>query len=403
MEDVKFNTIQDANTFMSQCIDKPEKENEHILSSNIKIHIQSHLFQDDKFTNSYDLAYTESNKTSFIDIYQTPQSIINIVEKNDLAVVSGGFFLLNDDDTSVRQSSLNLAMKNKEIYSMPTCDRETVIIRNGCISPRYLKAMGILCLNNTPYRWLGSKTNHSGEAIVFSNGNLAVDHIPDKNTVARRVIRESSKYTPISEVDYADIGLIKYSSNEFYVNNMTRGGGLDITNYDFVLRTKYHQARKTDLVKIESIDDLVIDEIDGAFSAGPMITDSNFNNHSINRDESLGSHPPFSDRRMARLVLYLTSDNSVHFRLFDSRPNSETFQGVTPKEACDIINQEEDVVSGIFLDPGQTAKIYVSAKDFGITYGNRHYLKWPKPDDDKFIWTPDQGRPIANMIRIQEK
>ncbi len=398
----EFTTNQEAKTFVAQHTDRRVPETECLLASGIELHAQSHTLSEESFTNSYDISYPEGSLAASVVLFQQPQSIIDTVSPEDAAIVSGGFFLLSDDDVPVRQPSLNLAIAENRIHSMPVCDREAVVVQSGRIRPRYLKAMGIVSINGRPYRWAGSHTNHIADATVFSNGSLIVDHVSDEKTGARRVVRQSSMTTEASDIDYTDVGLIANENGEFYVGGAARGGGIDLTRYDFVLRMPHTQARKADTLRIDTIDDLSISEVEGAFSAGPLLTHKGeFAAHPINKDKSLGSYPPFMDRRMARLVLYLTSDGTTHFRLFDGRPGSSTFEGVTPQEALDILKQEVDIESGVFLDPGQTAKMYASQAGAGTTYGNRHYLRWPRLSNEKFVWNPDKGRAITSMIRIQ--
>lgn len=87
--------------------------------------------------------------------------------------------------------------------------------------------------------------------------------------------------------------------------------------------------------------------------------------------------PPFTDRRMARLVLYQDPRGWTHLRLFDGRPGSRRFGGVTPAEARDAIAADTGSRWGCFLDPGQTARICLNGPDGLTSYGNRHYLQWP--------------------------
>ena len=77
-----------------------------------------------------------------------------------------------------------------------------------------------------------------------------------------------------------------------------------------------------------------------------------FTAHSVNHDRSLGSRPPFTARRMARMVLYADPQNRMHLRLFDGRPQSPVLPGVTPSEARDAIAADTGYRWGCFLDPG---------------------------------------------------
>jgi hypothetical protein len=106
---------------------------------------------------------------------------------------------------------------------------------------------------------------------------------------------------------------------------------------------------------------------------------------------------------MARTVLYETEDGKIHIRLYDGRPGSDVFPGVTPTEVVEAICAEGNVVWGCFLDPGQTAKLCVRTGDNIESLGNRHYLKWPTEPGEKYIWVPEVGRPTASAITIQSR
>jgi hypothetical protein len=119
---------------------------------------------------------------------------------------------------------------------------------------------------------------------------------------------------------------------------------------------------------------------DAAVSAGPFLEAADFAAHPINGDPSLGSRPPFTDRRMARLVLYQDPRGWTHLWLFDGRPGSRW---------------------GCFLDPGQTARICLTGPDGLTSYGNRHYLQWPGNTTGRFTWVPGTGRPVSSIITVR--
>lgn len=398
---MKFHTHQEAMAAVAELTDCPVAEYERVLSSGVTICTRSYAHADGEFTNSYDVSYPAAEAAASIDVHDSPRAITDVVCPADKAIVSGGFFVLADDGTLARQASLNFAASANGIHSMPVSDKEAVVISEGHIVPRHVRAMGELSLDGRSYRWRGSKTDHTGAMTIFSNGNLAIDHVPGQVTSTRRVVRESSKLTPLCERNYADVGFVKDGAREFRACGFARAGGLDITQYDFAVRMKEKQARRADVLTVDVVDDMVTTDIEGGFSAGPLLMECDFAAHPINSDEALGSYPSFTNRRMARLVLYITADETVHFRLFDARPGSQRFTGVTPREARRIIAQEVDGVAGVFLDGGQTAKMYVAGSGLPMTMGNRHYVQWPQGEDEKFVWTPDSGRPIPSMIRVQ--
>jgi hypothetical protein len=133
-----------------------------------------------------------------------------------------------------------------------------------------------------------------------------------------------------------------------------------------------------------------------------MMDETDFESHGVNKDASLGSKPPFlAACRLARTALYETVDGDVHMRLFDGRPGSENFTGLTPSEAVEIIREESEIVWGCFLDPGQTARLNIRTDGGVQSFGNRHYLRWPRRPDEKYVWLPEHGRPVASIVEVR--
>lgn len=183
----------------------------------------------------------------------------------------------------------------------------------------------------------------------------------------------------------------------------SNSGGLDIFNHDVVARMhERHAHGELPEMHVRTLGGKAIDgSLQGALSVGPMLDTENFTSHPVNRDASLGGRPPFLDVPLARTVLYETDDGMVHLRLFDGRPGSSIFPGVTPDQVSQFVTSEENVTWGCFLDPGQTAKLVVRGDDDIASYGNTHYLKWPKQPGEKFIWVPKSGRPTASTITLR--
>ncbi len=142
--------------------------------------------------------------------------------------------------------------------------------------------------------------------------------------------------TPVvTDRDVVDVGYIANEARNFSAQTVSYEGRVDLCEHDFVARMNRNTLKQAGTATIDSIDGTDISRLEGAFSAGPMITESDFNGHPINKDMSLGSKPPFVSRRVARIALFLAGDGTTHIRLFDGRPGSLFFEGVTPAEAVD--------------------------------------------------------------------
>lgn len=271
----------------------------------------------------------------------------------------------------------------------------------------HVRAVGLLALNGTALTWAGSRTGRTADCYAYGNGNAVISHREDPVTETARVLDETSRLTPPMPPGQAmaDIGFTAAGDGGFRAVAVSRSGGMDIFSHDIVLRCPAGCVTpgRPGEMRILQVGCLRGDDLpDSAVSAGPSLQCPDFTAHPVNRDPSLGSRPPFADRRMARMALYGDRENQVHLRLFDGRPGSAAFPGVTPSEARDAIAADTGYRWGCFLDSGQTAKLWVSGEDGPASYGNRHYLRWPEDTAGTFGWVPDEGRPVASFIPLRQ-
>jgi len=401
-----FASMEEARLFLSGEIDRPSHVAHSDLPDGIALDMQSYELGGGSFTNSYDIQYEANTHQARVLVHEELQSVASSLKDEHKVAISGGFFFLADRASAQpRQKALNLAISDGTIRSLPVVDRETLLCRDGRLSVRQLRAIGNLTLNGTELTWAGSLTDHEADCRVYANANAVVTHEFSARNGSERVLHEASRYTPpIMNDGTVDLG-VRYDahSGAFSSLQASERGRVDIFDHDFVLRVpaRYCSLQESNSAVIRSVDTEIIDsELQGALSVGPLLSEADYTAHPINHDLSLGAKPPFTNRRMARLVLYMTQDNTTHLRLFDGRPDSSCFAGVTPTEAAQIVQAESAVRWGCFLDPGQTAKMYVqdAANGVRMNFGNRHYLQWPMHEDEPYTWVPDTGRPVASAI-----
>jgi hypothetical protein len=397
---------------MESEIDRPVQEWVARLGEGIELRAAARSVDERGFTNVYDIVCEPGAATARIHVSDRPVEP-KTTEQADgaVATTSAGFFFLTDQASGApRQASLNLAISDGRITSLPVVDREAVMSRDGVLSADHVRAEGDFAINGAHATWTGSRTGRIADCYVYGNGNAVITHLRDQATGTSRVLDEASRLTPaIPEEERGhliDVGFMAAEDGGFRSVTTSETGGLDIFSHDIVARCPsghidINGENKLDILRIGSIrgDNLP----DSAVSVGPSLDTEDFAAHPINHDPSLGSQPPFTERRMARLVLYEDLENKTHLRLFDGRPGSSDFRGVTPSEAKDSIAADTGYRWGCFLDPGQTAKMWVEEQGTPTSYGNRHYLRWPQHDKDGFTWVPDKGRPIPSFITIHQR
>lgn len=402
-----FETDRAAKEFVRERVDVPVTEAVELLGGGMALHAFSQEMGEGKFTNVYDLSFPAGTVRTSIALHDTLTSVFDYAKAKTgiRAVTGGGFFFLADQTSGMpRQLGLNLAIADGQMRGFPVVDREAVLTDGEHLSSEHIKALGLLAMDNTELSWSGSLTSHETDAKVFANGNSIITHVHSDATGSMRVLDESSRYTPgIDTEDTVDIGFIRRDDGIFVgVSSSSTTGGLDIFNHDVVVRThERHTHGSLPEMQMRTLGNKAMDSaLQGAVSVGPMLDTDNFTAHPINEDKSLGGKPPFLDVPLARTALYETDNGIVHLRLFDGRPGSSIFPGVTPDQAAQSIKAEGEIAWGCFLDPGQTAKLVVRGDNDLASYGNTHYLRWPKQPGEKFVWVPKTGRPVASMITL---
>lgn len=399
-----FETDAEAKVFVRERVDLPVAEHLEELDRGVLLHTFSQELNEGKFTNIYDLTFSAGSARPNIKLADQLTSVFDHVRSSpDIQIATGGgfFFLADQADASPRQPALNLAFANRHMRSFPSVDREAVISDGKHLTAEYIRALGVVSIEDVELSWSGSLTDYKTDLKVFGNGNSIISHVQNDATGSIRVLDENSRYTPeIDNEDTVDIGFIRRDDGVFVGVSSSKRGNLDIFAHDVVMRShESHIHKRLPVMKVRTIGNKALDgRLQGAISVGPMLNEADFTGHPINSDKSLGGKPPFLDVPLARTVLYAKDDGTMHLRLFDGRPGSPVFPGVTPRQVAETVKSEGEIAWGCFLDPGQTAKLIVKTQNELASYGNTHYLKWPTQPGEKFIWVPKTGRPVASMI-----
>ncbi len=401
----RFQTQDEAQNFVSNIIDKPVPCSTETIRPGVLLSMSTVDMGSGRFTNSYDLSFSGDDTRAEILAFDALTSTYDFARNaHQYAVaVSGGYFYLADRASgSPRQLALNLSISRGNLRSLPVVDRESVVAERNSIEARTVLALGSLTLSGHELGWSGSLTDYDTDIKVYGNGNTVIKHQEDTYTGSIRVLDEDSRYTPpITNDDTMDVGFIGRGGNNFIGVSGSIEGNLDIFAHDFVLRCPRRYIKGKPELEVNTIGDIALSRFEGgAFSAGPMVNNADFASHPINSDVSLGGRPPCIDNYLARTLFYKTDDGQIHIQIFDGRPGSRVFPGITPSEAVSHIMNEQSVVWGCFLDSGQTAKLCINKGQQVESYGNRHYMQWPSEGNPDFLWTPDAGRPVANVLAL---
>ncbi|HEU4966341.1 MAG TPA: hypothetical protein VFT53_02575 [Candidatus Saccharimonadales bacterium] len=402
-----FPTAAEAQAYVRKRVDVPTPAYREDIGGGVSLRAFSQDLGNGRFTNVYDMSYQTGKTTPVVQIHEKLTSVYDFAVSAPQyrgASIGGFFFLADRYGRSPRQLALNLAIAEGHVRSLPVIDREAIVVDNGVLVARQVHALGALSINGAELSWSGSLTNHETDCKVYGNGNAIITQEQCKATGSIRVLDETSRYTPLlaKGSEKVDIGFIAREDGIFVAGERSTTGGVDIFAHDMVVRCHERNLANDLEMKVHTIGSVAVSSVvQGALSVGPMLTDKNFEQHPINRDASLGSKPPLLERPLARSVLYETESGSVHIRLYDGRPGSETFTGVTPNQAAYFVQAEEKLAWGCFLDSGQTAKLCARTSTEIASLGNSHYIKWPDRAGEDYMWVPKIGRPVASLIALQ--
>lgn len=400
----RFANMAQAQARMREVIDRPVEAREEVLEDRLIFSSFTRTLSYGRFTNIYDINFPPQDVRVGIHISDKLEGVYEYIERTPglIAATSGPFLCHIDQNEGIPyQVALNLAVADNQVKSLPVVDREAVLCVDGTLLARPLRAFGTLIIDDTELTWAGSLTDHRADCRIFGNGNLVVERVSCELNGGKRVIVPRSRFTPaINGRGFVDVGFIPHAESGFIVDAVSDQGGMDICRYAFVGRfsRRYLSRINDERLYISSIDGLTPGrDISGGFTTGPML-DMDFAEHPINQDRSLGPISPLSDHTAARMVLYETTSGRVHIRIFDGRPDSEVFQGVTPMEVLSLLRAEEPIRWGCFLDGGHTARTCIRQNGGIKGYGNAHYLTLPSHSDSLYAWAGKRGRPTAGMI-----
>ncbi|HWO61208.1 MAG TPA: hypothetical protein VNO31_14365 [Umezawaea sp.] len=396
----RFDSLAEAAAHLGPLLDRPVPTSHATLAPGITFHAES-LSLGSTFTNSYTTSWHAPARAEVL-VTEPPVSAADHARRTGGVVTStaGFFFLADRCRHRPRTLSLNLAIRDGRVLSVPVATRDALVSRDGVLSVVEVEARGELSLSGRRLRWAGSKTGLDADCFVYGNANCVIHHRPDERTGKVRVFQEESRFTPaITDGRWTDLGFHAAPDGHFEAVTRGDGGRVDVFGHDVVVRCPRSAAGTR--LDVHTIGPLTLDGEWNAISVGPSLAHPDPNTHPLNDDRSLGSYPLLRDRPSTRLVFYVTADGARHLRLFDGRPGSGTFPGLTLDQTLAAVRAGGDVVSGCLLDSGNTSKLNVVRDGRLTTFGNRHYLRWPRPGESGFTWTPDHGRPVASLIALR--
>jgi hypothetical protein len=395
-----FGSPEEAAAHLGPLLDRPAPTTTVDLAPGVTFRSEP-LSTGPTFTNSYTVSWHAPAHAAVL-VAEPPVSAADHARRSGgvVTTTAGFFFLADRCRHRPRTLSLNLAIRAGRALSVPVATQDALVSRDGVLSVVEVPARGELSLSGRRLSWAGSRTGLTADCHLYGNANSVIHHQPDERTGKVRVLQEESRFTPpITDSRWTDLGFHAAPDGRFDAVTRDDGGRVDIFGHDVVVRCPRTVAGTS--LDLHTIGPLTLEPGQSAISVGPSLSHPDPSTHPLNDDRSLGSYPLLRDRPSTRLVFFVTADGGRHLRLFDGRPGSTTFPGLTLDQTVAATKAGGDVVSGCLLDSGNTSKLNVLRDGVLETFGNRHYLRWPPPGEHGFTWTPDHGRPVASLIAIR--
>lgn len=335
-----------------------------------------------------------------------------INNENLIGAINAGFFYLVDEKTKYPiDLNYNLCIRQGSVIGLPATDGSILLTAGAQIQAKDAKAQGTIVCGSDEYKWIGSRSkllNNSQEhqITLYNSSCCTIRHYHSNITGSKRILEDSLNFTP-KDNDVVDVLFRTDKQGRLYIKDIIKGGGANFFSGNFTLHFNSKDAshlRIGQLVKNITLDGVDLTQIDSAVSIGPNVHHFlNKQDHEINHDSSLGERPPFDTRRMARSIIYKDLKESIHIRVFDGAPKTKYFQGITPHETSLLLPQET-VQWAFHLDPGQSARLAFKEKNNKVnTFGNMHYMRWPKKQGHPFLWSPSNGRRVPSAIILSKK
>jgi len=380
------------------------------LARGVRFEQDTHyLTEDGHFTNRYRIVLERpTERARFAITTRDAPTHIQRSLMNDVSVVAtinGGFFFLVDEPPreTPKETSFGTVIRSGVLYGVQSRDRPVLWVDpEGEIHVTEVAARGTVTIGERTWSWAG---RHSHEATaplqLFGTDSCVIEHVRDPETGTKRVLNEEESTTP--QKDGVTDVVCREHGGVLTVVDIREGGGTSVLAGNVVLQgeTSLLQGVAVDAGVSLAYDDLNVEDAHSAITIGPSVSHFQHDtDHPINHDRSLGSNPPFTDRRMARSVVYRTTDGDVVCEVFDGAPKTQMFTGVTPREVGDILGQETaDIEWAYFLDSGQSARLAVRHADGTVEgFGNRHYVRWPKKPGHPYLLAGAHGRPVGSCV-----
>ncbi len=347
-------------------------------------------------------------------LFGKPRYPLEIFESlpNPKYLTNLGYFYLTDNEKydPVKPPKVrigNLVIQNGKVINLPILDRSAILLdNNGQIDLKFIRSRGTVLMGDATFTWKGSKSDNTGDLIIYNSSNIEMDYINHPVMGPSR----TAKKTFISPPKGGKLLICKRTSFGFVVDRITKLKTV-INDKDMVIEAdenlKVSLRSKLEIIDIDNID---IKMIKAGVSAGPMIyrdskkTAAQVQMEKFGIDMANPNNPHEPEKKMARGVLIKLKDGRVVSLLVDGIPQAANiYPGITLKELSNFIfTKYHNIETVICTDPSSTMKCIYRHKGVAEVFGNLHYLAHKRePNGEVKFWPNGRlGRKINSMLVV---
>lgn len=301
-----------------------------------------------------------------------------------------------------------LVVSRGRLVGLPILDRSALLIfRDGLVAARLLKAQGWVSINGRRLTWVGSKTHHRGEVVVYTSSNIEIkaqNHPvvgPFREAQATYATPHLGKKLIICQIKRGQVRVTRVQKTKALINSA-----------DLILEVPSSlKASRASRVCLESIDGINLKDLSQASSLGPILRSDpqsrqdQIRQEGLAADAFLSNSPHREDLRLARGCLVPLPQNRLATVSIDGIPQAdEIYPGVTPQELHDFVAKLfPDRQEVVCTDPSNTLKVIYKNSGRTHVFGNTHYLAYRRLKNGRLKFWPNgrNGRKVPTMLVVR--
>jgi len=375
------------------------------VKSGISFHQETAGYLNNRFTNFY---WIEIDKEVYNFKIESNRKRIPLIDfdkdnRNVIAGINFGSFLITDKEYNQRCSYTNLVVSKGKVLQFPSNSRICIYSDGKSIDRKYIHANGVLHISNKEFSWSGMNSNENTDLKIIGMFDMDCKKVSNKSGRKEIVINEDTNLIHASNTESilgikVDSGIPKVSS----ISN----DKLDILQYDYAIkgnRDDLEGINTGDIVESITFGSHIfnndINASSGSFELGKNIDELKNN---LYRDLVIQKNripKPMDPEYIKSWSVVLECEDKYVFCINDARPSIYDQRGITVFELQEYLLDKFKYIWGVVGDSGQSSKLMFVKDGKRNIFGNLHYINY---NSASAYWDGINGRPISTAILAYE-